>query len=95
MKIDEREWSGRWALVTGASSGIGAAIARELAAQGVNLLLTARRTARLAKIASEIQESHGVHVLHVSADLNEINADHQMAFMRCHWFVLPLGWLVQ
>ncbi|RUA20769.1 MAG: hypothetical protein DSY79_09660, partial [Chloroflexi bacterium] len=44
------EWSeqyGPWALVTGASSGLGAEFARQLAAKGLNIILTARRRDRM------------------------------------------------
>lgn len=45
---------GPWALVTGALSGIGAQFARSLAARGLNVILTARRTQELEELASEL-----------------------------------------
>ena len=44
---------GKWALVTGASSGFGAETARQFAGMGMNLLLGARREERLAEVAAE------------------------------------------
>lgn len=58
-----------WALVTGASAGIGEAIARELARRRWNLVLSARRRERLESLARELEESHGIAARVVSADL--------------------------
>jgi short-subunit dehydrogenase len=65
----ERPLAGRRAVVTGASSGIGEAIAARLAGQGANLVLTARRQDRLAALATRIRTDHAVTVDVVAADL--------------------------
>ncbi len=52
-------WWDKTALITGASSGIGAAIARELASHGLNVFLVARRQDRLEAVASQIKQAGG------------------------------------
>jgi len=59
----------RWALVTGATAGIGESFARKLAGEGFNLILVARDEARLAAKASQLEEAHGITTHVIVADL--------------------------
>src|SRR5215813_6037198 len=73
-----REWQGKWALVTGASAGIGKALAVELAAGGTNLVLTARRRDRLQELAKQLSSKHKVTAELVEADLAKPSAPEEI-----------------
>lgn len=61
----------QWALVTGASAGLGAEFARQLAARGMHLILVARRTELMAELAQELHTKHGTRCEIISADLSD------------------------
>lgn len=64
-----RERYGEWAVVTGASAGIGEEFARALAGEGFSLVLAARREERLRELASELEQRFGITVRVVPVDL--------------------------
>ena len=63
-----------FALITGASSGIGLEIAKQLASRGNNILLTARREKKLIALKSEIISNFNVNCDFIAADLSEIDS---------------------
>jgi len=65
-----RERYGEWALITGASAGIGAEFVRALGREGFSCVLTARRRERLEALAAEIEAAHQVATRVVAADLS-------------------------
>jgi short-subunit dehydrogenase len=80
-----RELQGQRVLITGASSGIGAALARQLAGAGCRLLLTARRQHRLQKMVPELREL-GASVCIVSGDITDRSTrDRLVQWIQQRW----------
>lgn len=67
--MSEIDYHRQTVIVTGASSGLGAEFARQLARRGANLVLVARRADRLQSLAAELTRAHGVTVATVARDL--------------------------
>ncbi len=74
------KWQDKIAVITGASSGIGAATARKLAAQGLRVILVARRQERLEQLADEIRASGGQAEI-LPADLSK-DSERQRVYTR-------------
>ncbi|HYQ64474.1 SDR family NAD(P)-dependent oxidoreductase [Actinophytocola sp.] len=75
MTVDYRSQT---VLLTGASSGIGAALTAALAARGANLVLVARRAERLASLAEDLRRTHGVRVEAIPFDLTSPAAGNEL-----------------
>jgi len=69
---------GPWALVAGASDGIGECFARQLAERGLNLVLLARREELLEELASSLRSDHGVETRVLVADLTADDLDNRV-----------------
>lgn len=70
---------GPWAVVTGATDGIGRAYSEALARKGLNLVLVSRTQSRLDEVASEITSTYGVEVRTLAADLTKLNSTEALA----------------
>jgi len=86
-----RDRYGEWALVTGASAGIGLAFAQAFARQGLSCVLAARREDRLKALGSELSERHGVETRSVAVDLASAEGPDRLADAVAD---LPIGVLV-
>jgi short-subunit dehydrogenase len=87
-----RGWGGA-ALVTGASSGIGRALAEQIGARGMNLVLTARSREILEKLSADICRAHGVRVEIFPADLS-LNESPRELEEACRRWGMPIDLLV-
>lgn len=65
---------GRWALITGASAGLGLALAEELASRHLNIVLIARRGDVLSEVTKRLEARYGILALGVAADLSKPGA---------------------
>jgi len=77
-------WRGKWALITGASAGIGCAFAWELAIGGTNLILVARRRDRLNDLAGELRATHKIEVEVCVADLSQRSGPQEVFDFTSH-----------
>ena len=89
MKTLNKENYGEWALVTGASSGVGKEMAKEIAKRGINVMLVARREALLQELAQEIEKSSKVKTKIIVADFADEHAVEQV-ILECSEYEVGL-----
>ena len=77
-RINLESWNNEWIVVTGASSGIGAAYCHALAAKQQNLVLVARREERLVALAETLRQRHGIETRVFAVDLAVAGAARQL-----------------
>ncbi|TSB47933.1 SDR family NAD(P)-dependent oxidoreductase [Alkalicoccobacillus porphyridii] len=77
--MNQYQYVGKLAVVTGASSGIGEVYAKELALRGCHVVLAARSKDKLEALASEIKRKHGINAYAVPIDLSKAAAPRQLA----------------
>jgi len=82
---------GQWAIITGASDGIGKEITIQLAEKGQNLVLVARRQGKLEQLSNELESQYGIKTRSISADLSSKSEIEYVYEQTTH---LPLGLLV-
>lgn len=73
-----RQRYGPWAVVTGGSDGIGLALAQQLAAAGLNLVLVARGSSRLERVAQQLGDTHRVSCVALALDLSDADGCAQL-----------------
>ncbi|WP_152396614.1 SDR family NAD(P)-dependent oxidoreductase [Paenibacillus guangzhouensis] len=84
---------GKWALITGASSGIGEQFARQLAKQGSHLVLVARSKGKLESLASELRKMYGIKAEVISMDLSKEGAPSEL-YQQCQLLKVDIELLV-
>lgn len=90
-QLIDRKKFGRWALVTGASSGIGEGFAKLLAEDGLNLVLVARRKKELTELARELEFQYHTQTRIIPADLAEASS---IAAIEEHTADIDIGLLI-
>lgn len=70
MKNSFKKNYGNWALITGATSGIGAELTSQIASRGLNIVLVARKEKELAEHAAQLEKRYGIATKTISADLS-------------------------
>ena len=91
--MTQQDSSTPYALITGASAGLGKEFAKQLAAKGLNLVLTARREVPLRELAAKLEKQHGIHTLVIPGDLADENEPERIHTI-CQQHGITVEWLI-